>query len=147
MVRGIMLIVMFFPFLVGCAGGTGNTHKYKLSVEQANEAFEVYKSGDYVEAVRQYEFLTSQVPNDAGFWFYLGNSYLKNRQPRQAVMAYEKVLIRDSKYSKAWYNLGVLHLQEALRVFVDMQEHLNADDPIRKAGEKKMERLLELMKE
>ena len=146
MVRGIVLLLIFSPFLWSCAGSKGNPHNYELSVEQANEAFNIYKSGDYAEAVRQYEFLTSKVPNDANFWFCLGNSYLKNKQPGPAAMAYENVLIRDAKHSKAWYNLGVLHLQEALRVFVDMQENLEADDPIRQAGEKKIEGLLEFMK-
>lgn len=144
--RLIVLVIVLLPFLWGCAGSSTNPHNYELSVEQASEAYSVYKKGDYPEAVRQYEFLTSKVPDDANFWFYLGNSYLKNKQPRQAEMAYENAIIRDVKLSKAWYNLGLLHMQEALKVFIDMQTHLSQDDPIRKAGEKKMDHLLEVMK-
>ena len=144
--RLVVFIILLLPLLSGCAGSNTSSKNYELSLEQASEAYTVYKSGDYPEAVRQYEFLTSKVPDDATFWFYLGNSYLKNKQPRLAEMAYENSLIRDAKMSKAWYNLGQLHMQEALRVFIDMQTHLDQDDPIREAGERKMDQLLEIMK-
>lgn len=137
-----LIYFLFFLLVSGCSTHTG--HNYELSLTQSKEAFSHYKNGNYGEAVKQFEFLTSEVPKDANFWFYLGNSYFKNNQPQQAIIAYENAIIRDPKLSKGWYNLGLVHIRQAQQVFMDMQEYVPLNDPVKELSEKKLEKLLEL---
>jgi tetratricopeptide (TPR) repeat protein len=139
----IFVLISMVTLLGGCASHSQGP--YQLSLEQSESAMASYRSADYKEAVRQYEFLTSQVPKDANFWFYLGNAYAKDKQPQRAVMAYENALIRDKGLGKAWYNMGLLQMQQALKTFIDMQENLPEKDPARKLGREKMDALFQLL--
>lgn len=137
------LVITFCAFvLTGCAGKSGDSANV-FDYEQT--ATEAYSKGDYPLAVEQYELLVERIPKDPNFWFKLANSYAKNKEPNKAIRAYQNTLLRDTTYEKAWYNMGIIQMQQALRTFIDMQKTLPAGSKVRKLGEVKMNGLFELL--
>lgn len=118
-----LLAMLLFPLvLTGCA-----SHDLALTRE---EAYLAYRDGDYATAVERFEMLVQEVPGDAELWFRLGNAYAKAMMPEQAVAAYRNSLLQDPHQEKAWYNMGVIQMQTALKSFIDMQDYVSADDPV-----------------
>lgn len=120
--KPLLAVLLFSLVLTGCA-----SHDLALSRE---EAYLAYRDGDYSTAVERFEMLVQEVPGDAELWFRLGNAYAKAMMPEQAVAAYRNSLLRDPHQGKAWYNMGVIHMQTALKSFIDMQDYVSADDPV-----------------
>jgi hypothetical protein len=46
---------------------------------------------------------------------------------------------------KAWYNMGLIHLQAALKSFVDMDSYVAENDPVAKRGELMREGIFSLL--
>jgi cytochrome c-type biogenesis protein CcmH/NrfG len=99
-----------------------------VQVEQrANTA---YQNEDWQSAEKEYLELTRQIPDQAEPWFRLGNIYARMDRLDAAVAAYRNALVRDKDYSKAWHNLGIVHLRQATTTFKDMLQHTSKDDPL-----------------
>lgn len=134
-------ISCFFLFLTlitaGCAG-TDLTLKRQ-------EAYQAYHAGDFGEATVKFEQLVQEMPKDAELWFRLGNSYARVQLPQKAIEAYQNALLRDPKMEKAWYNMGLIHLQAALKSYVDMQNYVRDDDPIGIKGKVMREGIFSLL--
>ena len=143
MIKSLLLLCSCLMVLTSCAGMNSNSAKTVFDYEQA--AAEAYAKGNYSLAAEQYELLVKEVPKDPNFWFRLANSYAKNKEPNKAVQAYQNTLLRDASYEKAWYNMGIIQMQQALRTFIDMQEAIPADSEVRKLAENKMNGLFELL--
>jgi tetratricopeptide (TPR) repeat protein len=122
LMKPLLAALLFSLVLTGCA-----SHDLALSRE---DAYRAYQDGDYSTAVVQFEMLAREMPGDAELWFRLGNAYAKAMMPEQAVAAYRNSLLRDPQLSKAWYNMGVIQMQTALKSFLDMQDYVSADDPV-----------------
>lgn len=135
-------LILLILTLAGCAGKVAS-QKDIFDYEQ--EASQAYAEQDYALAAQRYEYLVDKVPKDAEFWFRLANSYAKNGQPAKAINAYQNTLVRDSSYAKAWYNMGMIQMQQALRTFIDLQEVIPPGDPVRQRAETKVEGLFELL--
>lgn len=121
--------LLFIPavlLLGGCAA--------KAPVVTHEAAFQAYQEGNYELAAERFAQLVVQIPKDAELWFRLGNAHAKAKQPKEAINAYENALLRDPQMSKAWYNMGLVHLQAALKTFTDMENHVPPDDPVGKRG-------------
>lgn len=111
-----------------CLGGCAATGRDLGQDRQA--AYQAYQEGEYALAAERFERLVESVPKDAELWFRLGNAHARSKNPRGAVNAYENALLRDPEMSKAWYNMGLVYLQSALKSFTDMENHVPADDPV-----------------
>lgn len=114
-------------------------------VAEREEAYKAYIAGDYEEAAKKFEILAGQIPKDAELWFRLGNSYAKGQQPKKAVEAYENALLRNPALAKAWHNKGLIHLQQALKSYTDMQMYVPADDPVAREGKMMRNRIFEFL--
>ncbi len=99
-------------------------------VEVQQRADTAYQNGDWVTAERDYRYLTENVSRDPEPWFRLGNIYARTGKLDAAVSAYREALVRDSKSSKAWHNLGIVQLRQASNTFAEMQQYTTADDPL-----------------
>jgi len=133
----IYLALLLFPVLSGCA-----SKDLPLIRE---EAYLAYQNNDYVTAADKFEVLVQKAPGDVEFWFRLGNSYARSMQPQQAIAAYQNALLRDPKNEKAWYNMGLIQTQAALKTFVDMQEFATPESPIGQRGKSMREGLFILL--
>ena len=95
--------------------------------QQANTA---YQNEDWQTAELAYLDLTRKTPSQAEPWFRLGNIYARTDRLDAAVTAYRNALLRNNEYSKAWHNLGIVHLRQATTTFKDMLQHTSKDDPL-----------------
>ncbi len=124
--RFLLFLILTGVFLGGCAGkNLSNEHQ---------SAYQAYQAGDYELAAKKFERLVRTIPKDAELWFRLGNAYAKAKKPKEAVNAYENALLRNPEMGKAWYNMGLVYLQAALKSFVDMENYVEKDDPVGKRG-------------
>lgn len=108
-------------------------------------AYTAYIDKDYATAVEQFEKLVLDIPKDAELWFKLGNAYAKNKQPQQAISAYQNSLLRDPRFEKAWYNMGIVQTQIALKTFIDMSEYVDKYGVVAERSEKIRDGLLFLL--
>lgn len=139
---GLPAIFLCLLFLLqGCAATKLDSNPVAIRAEAAL----AYKEGRFDEAVTKFEQLVAKVPKDSELWFRLGNSYAKAKNPDLAIVAYRNALLRDPEFGKAWYNLGVIQMQEALKAFIEMKKYVPADDPVSIAAEKKCEVLFRLL--
>lgn len=133
------LCVFLFAGLImtGCA-------TRDLELERQN-AYQAYQAGDYAIAADSFEKLVEKVPKDSELWFRLGNAYAKILLPQKAIEAYQNALLRDPGLAKAWYNMGLIHLQAALKSYVDMQNYVGDDDPVGRKGKVMREEIFRLL--
>lgn len=137
LLRGLAAMFIFLLLASGCAS--------KHVRVDREEAYRAYEAGKYVAAAEHFTRLVDQSPKDAELWFRLGNAHGKANQPEQAIAAYENALLRAPTMSKAWYNKGIIHLQQALKAFVDMAAYTDPEDPIGRRAEKMRETIFDLL--
>jgi tetratricopeptide (TPR) repeat protein len=133
------LFLATVPLFCGCAANSS-----ALDTTRQHAAV-LYQQGKYSQAIQELQTIVSQVPKDSELWFRLGNAYAKNQQPNMAIESYRNALLRNPEHGKAWYNLGVIHMQEALKAFIDMEKHTNSHDPARINARAKRDGLLLLL--
>jgi Cytochrome c biogenesis factor len=89
-----------------------------------------YQNEDWKAAEADYSNLTKKLPGDAELWFRLGNVYARTGQYDAAVAAYREALVRDTKNSKVWHNLGIIQLRQAANTFIEMVQYTEESDPL-----------------
>lgn len=89
-----------------------------------------YQGADWKTAQEDYETLTIKIPAEFEYWFRLGNVYTKTGQLDAAVAAYREALVRNTKSSKAWHNLGIVQLRQATNTFIEMVQYTEESDPL-----------------
>jgi hypothetical protein len=99
-----------------------------LSTQQQAEA--AYKSGDMVRAATLYQQLTKTIPQEANYWYMLGNTYVRTEQPDQAVQAYQQAVARNPNHTRAWHNLGIVRMRQAMAAFVSSASTAKPEDPM-----------------
>lgn len=116
--------------LVGC--GTTNTAEQRLAnvLTTQERADDAYRSGDMEHAAVLYRQLTSINPQEADYWYVLGNTYVRTQQPDQAVQAYQEAIMRNPNHARAWHNLGIVRMRQAMAAFVSSASTAKAGDPM-----------------
>jgi len=147
--------------LLGACAGTGNstsesplnTHSSKLPMsgytddvfELSAKADRAYRESRWIDAARQYQKLTNQVPEDSYAWFRLGNTYAQQGAFAQAIHAYEASLARNSEQPKPWFNLSTAYLLNAQLAMTRAWEKMRPGDPARVMIERRLKTLSDLM--
>lgn len=96
--------------------------KAQSSFSPKDEGDIAYKSGDYVNAITNYERIKSSFPNDNILWYNLAESYFHTNDMSAAVKCFEhsqKITSPDARtlYFYALSLMGVEKYKEAIRVF------------------------------
>lgn len=130
-------IIYLILMLGGCAA--------KNPITTQEMAFSAYESGDFTRASKLFGELTEEIPKDAELWFKLGNSYARDKKPQRAIDAYQNALLREPGLAKAWYNMGIVQMQIALKTFVDMGTYSKGDELTSGRGTKMRQGLLSLL--
>jgi cytochrome c-type biogenesis protein CcmH/NrfG len=102
--------------LAGCA--TSPTSRLATTVDRQRQADRAYVEGNLAQALSGYQSLTRAMPQNADFWFRLGNVYARLKRPDEAVDAYQHALAIEPGHAKAWHNLGIIRLRQAEAAFV-----------------------------
>lgn len=119
--------------LAGCAS-TPNTKASNqrltnvLTTQKQAEA--AYTSNDMQRAVALYLQLTKLIPQEADYWYMLGNAYVRTDQPDRAVEAYQQAIIRNPNHTRAWHNLGIVRMRQAMAAFTSSAGTAKAGDPM-----------------
>jgi len=125
------LVMLGLVLLSGCqpanvkpdgtaSNGGGN------AIELRDKAYQAYNEGKWAEAEQALVALTRQIPQEPDPWFRLGNVYARQDEPRRAVAAYQEALVRQPENGKAWHNMGIVQLRQAMHSFTQLQ---SATDP------------------
>lgn len=119
------LLICLSLLLGSCAAHQGQP------VDNLILANRLYEQGVYPQALELYLQLVRSAPKDGELWFKLANCYTRTGQAEAAIEAYRNALLREPTMGKAWYNLGQVHLNMALKAYIDAQQYMRADDPAR----------------
>jgi hypothetical protein len=118
--------------LAGCGTLSPKTGSERLShvlttQEQADAA---YRANDMRHAAALYLELTKLVPQEADYWYMLGNAYVRTQQPDEAVQAYNQAISRNPNHTRAWHNLGIVRMRQAVAAFVSSASTAKTGDPL-----------------
>ena len=94
-----------------------------------------YDAQDWPTAERYYAKLTDVLSREVEPWFRLGNVYARMNQPEPAIAAYKEALIRDPNLSKAWHNMGAVHLRQAANSFLQLRTYTEEGTPTRERAD------------
>lgn len=113
----------------------------------SEEAEIAYFNNDLEKSAEAYEILTQKIPQEALFWFRLANIYVRTNRPQEAVELYREALIRDPKFSKAWYNLSIIQLKQTAFNLQEMLIYTDQNDPLYEQGQQLLEQVDAIIKE
>jgi tetratricopeptide (TPR) repeat protein len=129
----ISMCLLLSLALVGCGLVPRRASTPRLSYvltlqEQADTA---YRTDDMQRAAALYLQLTKLIPQEADYWYMLGNSYVRTQQPDRAVEAYQQAIARNPNHTRAWHNLGIVRMRQAMAAFVSSASTAKQGDPLR----------------
>jgi cytochrome c-type biogenesis protein CcmH/NrfG len=113
--RHAIVALPLLAALAGCA--TSSTSRLATTVDRQRQADRAYVEGNLAQALSGYQSLTRAMPQNADFWFRLGNVYARLKHPDEAVDAYQHALAIEPGHAKAWHNLGIIRLRQAEAAF------------------------------
>lgn len=145
----ILLAMILVLMLAACSapGIRNNQEDTRTDMfELERQADAAYQKGDLATSEKDYLELVQQIPEEALHWFRLGNIYARTQRPDAAIIAYREAVLRKPPYSKAWYNMGIIQLKQAINTFNEMQVHTDSEDPLHDEGKRLMEEILEIIK-
>ncbi len=99
-------------------------------LELRNSADKAYFDNDLVSSGEDYEILVKEMPEEALHWYRLANIYVRTNRPQAAINLYREAVIRDPKYTKAWYNLSVVQLKQTAYSLNEMLHYADETDPL-----------------
>lgn len=133
--------------LAGCASQTQKQDTDIDLVDVRGQADEAYEKGDIETSEKLYSTLVKEVPGEAKPWFRLANVYARTQRPDAAIRAYREALVRDPQMTKAWYNMGLMQLREAVHSFSELELYADRRDPLYGQGKTLLKGVLELIGE
>jgi len=131
--RTFIIITLLFDItacnLSGIKGGNEEAPETDL-LELQKQADTAYLNDDLVASEKGYEILIKELPAIALHWFRLGNIYVRTNRPDAAINLYREAVLRNPKYSKAWYNLGIVQLKQTAYSLNEMLLYTDINDPL-----------------
>ena len=127
--RFFIIITLLFT-LAGCVTQQVEESPKIDLLELQAEADTAYINDDLVTSERGYEILVQEMPTIALHWFRLGNIYVRTNRPDAAINLYREAVLRNPKYSKAWYNLGIVQLKQTAYSLNEMLLYTDINDPL-----------------
>jgi len=127
--RFFIIITLLFT-LAGCVTQQVEKSPKIDLLELQAEADTAYINDDLVTSERDYEILVQEMPAIALHWFRLGNIYVRTNRPDAAINLYREAVLRNPKYSKAWYNLGIVQLKQTAYSLNEMLLYTDINDPL-----------------
>ncbi len=111
------------------------------------EADQAYQNNDLQLSEQHYETLIKELPEEALHWFRLGNIYVRTNRPYAAMNLYREAVIRDPKFAKAWYNLGVVQLKQTAFSLNEMLIYTDKTDPLYEKAETMLNEITNIIQE
>jgi hypothetical protein len=106
--RGIFFAVVLMFFHCTVCGQTPN--------DAFNRGNELYRTGNYQEAIKEYESILKQGKFSAELYFNLGNAYYRERQLAHAILSYERAAQLHQNDPDIEHNLKLAYLKTIDRI-------------------------------
>jgi tetratricopeptide (TPR) repeat protein len=127
----LITILVLCLSIQACATIEVNSNGAKRDLlELRDESVIAYNSGKYNKALEGFTYLVKEVPEDAELWFKKANTHARLFQSKEAIESYETALLRDSNHFKAWRNLSVIQLRQAVNSLSQLMAVLPANHPL-----------------
>ena len=145
-----VIVVLLMSNLSGCNAialkESEDTPKKDL-LALKKEADIAYLNDDMETSAKHYETLVREIPGEASYWFRLANIYVRTNRPDAAIDLYREAVIRDPKFSKAWYNLGIVQLKQTAFSLNEMLVYTDKYDPLYSKAACMLEEIEAIIKE
>lgn len=131
--RSFIIIALFLNLSACNLSGIKEENEEAAKIdffELQKQADTAYLNDDLVASERDYQILVKEMPTVALHWFRLGNIYVRTNRPNAAINLYREAVLRDPKYSKAWYNLGIVQLKQTAYSLNEMLIYTDIYDPL-----------------
>lgn len=120
----------------------------KLNMVEIREQADIaYANEDLVTSEKNYEILIKELPEEAEHWFRLANIYVRTNRPYAAISLYREAVIRDPKFAKAWYNMGIVQLKQTAYSLNEMLIYTDKQDPLYSKAATMLEEIKSIVKE
>lgn len=134
--RVLLVLILLVSVVMSAACATpGRDDAMALSTQDvfalSAAAERAYQSSRWIDAVRHYEKLSREVPEDAYTWFRLANAYARQGDYRRAISAYEASISLDPQQPKPWFNLSSAYILNARHAMQSAHDMMHADDRTR----------------
>lgn len=140
------LIVMLFT-VITLSGCNTNPVEKPNAYDLEQRAAEAYRNQDWQKAETYYSELITLVPGNAEVWFRLGNVYVRNNKPDEALQAYREAVIRQPNLGKAWHNMGTVSLRKTTHLYIEMLKYLDEASPLRQKAQETADALLTIIEQ
>ncbi|MCF7223593.1 tetratricopeptide repeat protein [Marilutibacter chinensis] len=111
-----LLPILLLAGLAGCASTAGTPRGNDL-LAMEEMAARAYRQGDYVRAADLYAGIVEAMPDQAEYWYRLGNAYARQGLSQEAALSYRQSLALDASNARGWHNLGMMQLKLANEAF------------------------------
>ena len=112
-----------------------NVKPVQQPIINAEQGDALYAKKEYRQALAIYKGLHEKAPKDTHVLFRIANIYSHLKVHKLAIKHYELALNQDKHLTKAWYNLGVVHMKEAAKTWGNMSKYTNKDEPLAQSAE------------
>ncbi len=143
--RGFVILFLLLTVFSGCTHRASKPSNEQQADQLRQCAEEAYRNDNLARSERCYQRLSEAVSYTAADWYRLGNIYARTQRPSAAVSAYREAVNLDPSMADAWYNLGIVQLQGAVKSFLALQEHANADNPRHANSSRMIKGILQLI--
>ena len=116
-------------------------NKLTQFINEEQDANRAYAAGNMERAAQLYADLLKTTPNEAEYWYRLGNAHFRLQQPDEAVADYGRALQLNPAHARAWHNLGVVRMRQAQAAMIASAANAKADDPLRDSSKVMAERI------
>jgi Flp pilus assembly protein TadD len=97
-------------------------------LDQAVAARQAYEEGQWDKARELYARLAKLLPDDADIRFRLGNVNARLGRLDEAADLYKEVLERQPAFPKAWHNLALVRLQQAMDSLAEAERRAGVEE-------------------
>lgn len=106
----------FLIFIIVCFTSLVGSLLAQTPEDVFNRGNELYRSGNYQEAVKEYEHIIKQGYISAELYFNLGNAYYRNEQLGRAILSYERAALIHPNDPDIEHNLKLVYLKTIDRI-------------------------------
>jgi len=90
-------------------------------VDQVEQAAQAYNTGHWEDALQRYNQLAERMPTNVEILFRLGNTQARLGHLDEAVANYQTLLTHQPDYPKAWHNLAIVRVRQAMAALTEAE--------------------------
>jgi tetratricopeptide (TPR) repeat protein len=149
-VINLVVALLLLSFFTGCTPNNIKENEDASSTDLLTlreEADVAYQNDDLETGEKHYTILVKEIPEEALHWYRLANIYVRTNRPYPAINLYREAVLRDPKFSSAWYNMGIVQLKQTAFSLNEMLIYTDKNDPLYGKAANMLEKIQAIIKE